>query len=622
MSPPILTTTPTNTNSNRRDSFAETDPQPSLKPNVRDFDHHPAQIAVRTYAVCLSLSIGPSLISYIFSLLACPSSWNTRLSSLMHLLKRELGPTGFASAITFAVGGGAALERIWQDLADSACLIDSDTLRRCDISNQTLAKARLHLGILLKKLRLLPNRKAFFSNLVTSSVALIIMQRGRRERVTHPSRRIVSRPSPTFDLTLLFFVRSIDALFQASLSRWSKSRHPEPISSPKSPEHTILSKLVERVFPLSSQDGSKVPTVREETIKEWHRQVATRVDAIVFWACTARIMWCFFYQPHRLPPSYIKWITSLARVDKRLLDTLRALRAGHWSYIHSSSTSKTNLLTSLSRDLNLPEAWGDPRRLPAFGGVKANEIWKNLGVHGRNGTGGVPCELVHAGTAAKWGLGGNCAVNALSRAGCAFFEALAVYLPVHFLPVILTRPRSILHTPHALATCSAAIRSATFLAAFLSSYCFSICFTRTLVLARLFPWISHDIWDGPHGAVLIASLVCGGSIWIENARRRAEMALYVLLRALRACVPHEWIKGARGFQIVEKFIFVLSLTTLLTCARYQPNSLRGLSRWTLFFIMKGPTSLWKRRKTDNMVMNPPPVESVSIVPDSDLHPDQ
>lgn len=43
--------------------------------------------------------------------------------------------------------------------------------------------------------------------------------------------------------------------------------------------------------------------------------------------------------------------------------------------------------------------------------------------------------------------------------------------------------------------------------------------------------------------------------------------------------------------------FVLSLSTLLTAAIHRPDSLRGLSRWTIAFVMRGPNAgFWKRRK--------------------------
>lgn len=49
--------------------------------------------------------------------------------------------------------------------------------------------------------------------------------------------------------------------------------------------------------------------------------------------------------------------------------------------------------------------------------------------------------------------------------------------------------------------------------------------------------------------------MCGSSIWIENGRRRGEMALYVLPRALRACLPETWVRrGNPGFRLVERSV--------------------------------------------------------------------
>jgi hypothetical protein len=106
-----------------------------------------------------------------------------------------------------------------------------------------------------------------------------------------------------------------------------------------------------------------------------------------------------------------------------------------------------------------------------------------------------------------------------------------------------------------LSTFLAALRSATFLSTFVASYWYTVCITRTLVFARLFPFVSHDFWDGPYGCVMAGSLACGSSIWIENGQRRGEMALYVLPRAIGACLPDTWVRsGNRAVRITERFV--------------------------------------------------------------------
>lgn len=86
--------------------------------------------------------------------------------------------------------------------------------------------------------------------------------------------------------------------------------------------------------------------------------------------------------------------------------------------------------------------------------------------------------------------------------------------------------------------------------------------TRTLVLPKVFPWISHDFWDGPYGCVLVGSIMAGSSIWIENGRRRGEMALYVLPKAVRSILPNRWLRSGRsGVLLAERYVEFQTLAT-------------------------------------------------------------
>ena len=254
--------------------------------------------------------------------------------------------------------------------------------------------------------------------------------------------------------------------------------------------------------------------------------------------------------------------------------------------------------------------------------------------------GGIPCQVVHGRVGQRFGLSSSCTTNAFLRGVTAFIKAVAIYLPVrlylliyhsslcilrqvHFLPILLTRPRSLLRARRTLITFIAALRSASFLSTFVASYWYAVCLTRTLVLARFFPWISHDYWDGPYGCLLAGSLVCGNSIWIENGRRRGEIALYVLPKALRTCLPISWLDGRnRLVSLIERYVhvihfqfnllmvcsltFILSLSTLVTAAIHHPDTLRGLSRWTLAFIMNVPNAgFWKRKRQTRSSSVPP-----------------
>lgn len=121
----------------------------------------------------------------------------------------------------------------------------------------------------------------------------------------------------------------------------------------------------------------------------------------------------------------------MANIDPRLLGALRAIRVGDYSYTRGVSTPP-DLLTSFSKDLGYPAAWGDPALLPAYGGPEAERVWKSLGVTSRTRVGGIPCELVHGSV-----TGGSCITNAGIRGLQAFAEAVALYLPVSELSTFL-----------------------------------------------------------------------------------------------------------------------------------------------------------------------------------------
>ncbi|KAJ3975356.1 hypothetical protein EV361DRAFT_792548 [Lentinula raphanica] len=563
-------------------------------PELSDDPTHPSQVAIRTFALSLSLSLGPSLVPFVLSLLTGRRSQKTGLVALRKVLRRELGYDGFASAVTLAIGGGAVLRRLWQSLDDVA---KDDTK-----NSSTERRSRMRSWLTYLYSRLTSRHKTFIANVFTSSLSILLLQAGRRrsERLrniprpgaipipytytpSNPSMTPFTRntPSPTLDLTLLVLVRAIDVAFQSMILKFTSKAESEPSESP--------------------QEKQKKSTNKEKLL------LTTRLDALVFWACSARhvsyslpsIMWCFFYQPERLPSTYVKWIRTLAGVDSRLLRALRLLRSKEWTYTRGSPANPT-LLTTYAKDLGYPSSWGDPSRLPAFGGPSAENVWKVLGVTGREGLGGVPCELVHGGVGSNMSLAGSCTANSGIRGAKAFFEAVLLYLPAHFLPVLITRPQFLLRPHRVLSTLLATCRSASFLSAFISSFWLAVCLTRTLALARLFPSVSHDFWDGPQGCIMAGCLVCGSSIWLENERRRGEMALYVLPRAIRACIPDRIIRSRNGMvTTLERLTYVLSLSTLLTAAIHNPEYLRGLSRWGLAFIMNGPhAGFWQRRRSN------------------------
>jgi hypothetical protein len=239
---------------------------------------HSVQIALRTYALAISLSLGPALLPFV-------AAASTRVGKrrLWKVLKAYLAPTGFPFAVTLAVGGGAALERAIRAQQEH---IETDTLSsNVDSHNRWSLQWKKRLLSSLS-----PERRTFLANLVTSFVGVFLLHFEHRKRVIRHARdRLKGIPdgmpipftvpsSPTFDLTLLLVVRAVDSVIQSAV--FHRSNQIEPLEDDK------------------SQNSSKEAWEKLQKEK-CRKRLTARIDALVFWACSSCIMWSYFYEPHR-----------------------------------------------------------------------------------------------------------------------------------------------------------------------------------------------------------------------------------------------------------------------------------------------------------------------------------
>lgn len=181
----------------------------------------PRFIAARTYGLSLSLSLGPALIS----LIARGPLTKKKYARTLALLKKELSSSGFAFAMTVAVGGGAALEALWQHLLQIETG-DEPTTRHSD---SKIRKPLPNIPISWPKLS--AHQRSIVCNAITALVAISLMRRGKRSAHI-PSPSIPStvhiqssgqKTSRTLDLTLLLLVRALDSIFQGFFQRIAHS---------------------------------------------------------------------------------------------------------------------------------------------------------------------------------------------------------------------------------------------------------------------------------------------------------------------------------------------------------------------------------------------------------------
>lgn len=256
---------------------------------------HPVKIGSRTYGLCLLLSLGPPLLPSVAKAVVLAKAGKDVdrvkarkvMAGLGRLLRRELGPFGFAFAIATAVSGGSFLQNMFGNLEKPSNLslqhgmetlgagsggLDSvfkDTKSRLQCYWKSLSNAQ----------------QAYLTNALASAVAIVLLQGkpapGRPSGVpglplTLPTpiddtsgRKGIS---PTLNLTLILFVRALDCIVHSRLQGKLLQKF-----GGKGREGTFISAEVEKATPTD-------PAYAKEWINKW----TSTLDSLVFCVCSAR----------------------------------------------------------------------------------------------------------------------------------------------------------------------------------------------------------------------------------------------------------------------------------------------------------------------------------------------
>jgi len=263
---------------------------------------HPTKISTRTYGLALLLSLGPTLLPFITRVVILAKAGKgvdrVRLGKVVaglgRLLRRELGPFGFAFAITTAVAGGSLLRNVFENPEIPLVLSLPTGGEDGGGLNSTFENVK---SVLRRHWATLSGvQQTFLSNAIASAVAIILLQRstvsGRSSGVpdfplTLPIDDIPRRKgiSPTLNLTLVLFVRALDSLVHGGL------------------QDRLLQKLKGKgreVTPGST--GVEEATSRDSPYaKDWINKWTSNLDSLVFCVCSAR---CVIRPLHTVPHAH------------------------------------------------------------------------------------------------------------------------------------------------------------------------------------------------------------------------------------------------------------------------------------------------------------------------------
>ncbi|KAJ7315022.1 hypothetical protein DFH08DRAFT_894484 [Mycena albidolilacea] len=293
---------------------------------------------------------------------------------------------------------------------------------------------------------------------------------------------------------------------------------------------------------------------------------------MVFAVACGQIMYAYTMRPDTLPRSYINWIQGAShlstegvgmnhtavrehRIDLNALDTI----------IARGDASRTN--AAALEALRANALSGGP--IPHYG----------------------PCAVLHPRLTSCWSV-------PLDRFVDVFKWMLPIYSALHFLPPILLRWRQFRVDPGRVLVRSGlgSVRSSAFLGVFVIIYQGSNCFKHQ-TYERI---MASPFWRKLLPAPLVDLLISKGSFWvpgflaglallIEEERRRAELAMYVLPKSLESA----WV-AARGRGLVfrtgnwgESALTGLAMGMVMSTYQNSPEHLSGLVRKILYQFM-GP----------------------------------
>ncbi|KAJ7512880.1 hypothetical protein B0H11DRAFT_1947807 [Mycena galericulata] len=245
---------------------------------------------------------------------------------------------------------------------------------------------------------------------------------------------------------------------------------------------------------------------------------------MVFSIACGQILYAFTMRPDTLPRSYLNWVLGASRVSgEGVKINFRAVRE--------------HTLDIPSVDVIMARADTTPANVTALAALRT------AGLGGAEIPFYAPCPVIHPALTSCWSV-------PLDRFADVFKYMLPIYSALHFLPSILFRWRMFRADPARVLLRAGmnSVRSSAFLGAFVVIYQSTNCFKHQLyervmespLLRKVIPQALTNILIS-RASFWVPGFLAGLALLIEEQRRRAELAMYVLPKGLESM----WVAGSR-----------------------------------------------------------------------------
>ncbi|KAI9344244.1 hypothetical protein BDR26DRAFT_1005960 [Obelidium mucronatum] len=262
-------------------------------------------------------------------------------------------------------------------------------------------------------------------------------------------------------------------------------------------------------------------------------------NSLIFALSTAQIMYGYVMRPNTIPDSYYKFILSTGPIPEDILVIFRQQLGGY-------PLDVTKVMKTVVKHKGTESALSDAVSIIEFPDC-------------------VPCGILHPPVD-----------DCNTQMGLTLVKVLRAILPVYaslnFVPMVVLKTRELLRRPQALIFRGVknTIRSSLFLAVFVSTFMRIACITRTLIQRKI---ISKDnrylFW--------LNGFISSAAIFIEDEKRRSELAMYVLPRGMDALYRTLYSKSLI-FRVPHFEVGMFSVATGLIIMYYQtePEALGGI----------------------------------------------
>ncbi|TFK61036.1 hypothetical protein BDN72DRAFT_485408 [Pluteus cervinus] len=299
-------------------------------------------------------------------------------------------------------------------------------------------------------------------------------------------------------------------------------------------------------------------------------------DVLVFALASGQIMYGFLLRPDTLPRSYSTWIGQAGKIPPECVRmNMSMVRDQSFeiadldrvvSFPETTAENRVNLLSLKSLFLNRSleaNPIPDPAYFPPY----------------------APCSAIHPALT-------NCTTVPLDRFVAVFKWMLPIYGALHLVPAILFKRAAFLKDPKKVLMRAGwgSMRSSAFLGTFVVIYQSLNCLKHNLhaylsltPLGNHIPQFMKDVFVSKF-SFWMSGLLAGLSLFVEEKRRRGELAMYVLPKGLESL----WIM-ARGKGLVFKtgnwgdmLLTALGMAMVMSTYQNDPQHLSGLVRRLLY----------------------------------------